>query len=321
MSPRDFGGPSPEEMGVKEKKGEIEAGFEVIPAKPETKPAMPPLARGSEPPRNLQLATVVSEIQAGISSEMRHADESALSRGRERLVDLPYLPADHFHQILDYDGVDEGVMMVATDAIVGSVSPAFRDWSTEYDDRRGRSVAVAQELIRGTPESIDHVFHVSDPRGGIKLKKVSGPAGDLFFVVDGTHRVAGSKLVGLHKLPARVENMTNLSEVHTEDPGLKSQWEKRIERGLIQGTVEETTTTSGSKRFNLKIKSETLPWMHLPQPALVEMTKLYFARYPEAREKMTLRATGEKIPLEALLDDIALSFYLADKWNEYKPNA
>ena len=278
-----------------------------------------PLTRQKEQLNSLQLVDVASEIRTSIPAEVQSADREALQAMQKELVELPYVPGEDMREVLDYDGEDEGVMMVDTDAIVGSVSPAFQNWSTEYESRKGRIVDIAQEIMKGNPEAVDHVFHVTDPEHGVKLKKVSGPGGDLFFVVDGTHRVAGSKLAQLPELPAQVENMTELSEVRTADPMLKSQWEQRIERGLIQGSVEETTTPSGQKNFNLKIDSQVLPWMNLPQNKLIKMTKFYFECYPKALEDIKSFRSDEKIPKEALLDEVAMNFYLADRWDEYKP--
>lgn len=276
-----------------------------------------PLTRQEERLKQLQLEDVVSSIRMSIPSELQSADRETLQAMQKELADLPYVPGEDMREVLDYDGEDEGVLMVDTNAIVGSVSPAFRNWSTEYEGRKGRIVDVAQEIMKGTPESVDHVFHVTDPSGAVKLKKISGPEGDLFFVVDGTHRVAGSKLAELPELPAQVENMTELSEVHTTDPQLRSQWEQRIRRGFIRGEVEEVTTPSGQKSYNLKIDSQVLPWMTLPQHKLIKMTKFYFECYPKALDGVKSLNTGELIPKEALLDEVAMNFYLADRWDEY----
>lgn len=299
-------------------KGLAEARADLGIAEPPTKvESETPLAREKEKLNSLQLADVASEMRASIPAEMHSANTEALYAMQQELADLPYVPGEDVKEILDYDGEDEGVMMVDTDAIVGSVSGAFEDWSSEYGSRKGRVVDVAQQLMKGTEETIDHVFHVKDPKHGVKLKKVSGPGGDLFFVVDGTHRVAGSKLARLPELPAQVENMTELTEVRTTDPLLKSQWEERIRRGLIRGTIEETTTTADRKTFHLKIESQVLPWMNLPQNKLIKMTKFYLEHYPSSLDNLKSFTTGEKIPKEALLDQVAMNFYLAGRWDEY----
>lgn len=285
---------------------------------PETK-GETPLSRQKERLNYLQLEDVAAEVRTSIPAEIQTADKESLQAMQKELASLPYVPGNDVRQILDYDGENEGVMMVDTAAIVGSVSPAFENWSNEYEDRQGRVVDVAQQLMKGTKESVDNVFHVTDSQKGIQLKKLSGPGGDLFFVVEGTHRVAGAKLARLPELPAQVENMTNLSEVRTTDPALKLQWEERIKRGFIHGTVAETVTPAGQKNFNLEIEAQVLPWMNLPQRDLIEMTKVYLERYPNSLDKLKSFTTDEKIPPEALLDEIAMNFYLADRWAEYKP--
>ena len=286
--------------------------------KSETEPNSP-LTRDKQRLSDLQLEDVVSEVRMSVPAELLTADREALSALQKELSNLPYVPGQDAREILGRDGENEGVMVVDTDAIVGSVSPAFRDWSTEYESRKGRIVDVAQEILKGTPESIEHVFHITDPAHGVKLKKISGPKGDLFFVADGTHRVAGSKLARLTELPAQVENMTELSELRTTDSALKSQWDLRIKKGFIRGKVEETTTPSGDKTYNLKIDSQVLPWMSLPQSKLTKLSTFYLDRYPNSLDDIRSFTTGEIIPKEALLNQDAMNLYLTDRWDEYRP--
>jgi len=270
-------------------------------------------------------------INEGVHRAIRQIPEDVLSADRETmegmqkdLEKLPYLSSNKTKELIAYSGEDEGVVMVETSKVVGSVSGAFRNWATEYDSRKGRVVAVAERIIEGTEGSIEHIFHLSNPEDGIKLKRISGPEGDLFIVVDGTHRVAGAKLVQLPELPAQVEKVPDLSETRTTDSQLKGQWENRIERGLIDGKIEETETvdpTTGVKKktFNLEIKAQVLPWAILSQQSFVDMTKFYLNHYPNALDNIKSLKTGEKIPKEVFLDGIAMNFYLADRWSEYKP--
>ena len=259
-----------------------------------------------------------------IPEDVLLADKETLEGMQEELKNLPYLSSNKTQELIAYSGEDEGVVMVETSKVVGSVSGAFRNWATEYDSRKGRVVAVAERIIEGTEGSIEHIFHLSNPEDGIKLKRISGPEGDLFIVVDGTHRVAGAKLVQLPELPAQVEKMPDLSETRTTDSQLKGQWENRIERGLIDGKIEETETvdpTTGVKKktFNLEIKAQVLPWAILSQQSFVDMTKFYLNHYPNALDNIKSLKTGEKIPKEVFLDGIAMNYYLADRWSEYKP--
>ncbi len=257
-------------------------------------------------------------IKTAIPAEVQSADEKTLQNMKEALADLPYLPGGDVKEILDFNGEDEGFQLVNTYAIVGSVSPSFENWSTEYQGRKGRTVDIAKEIMEGTEESVDKVFHIKDPKQGIKLKKLSGPSGDLYFVEDSSHRVSGAKLAQLPELPAQVENVTNVSEVNTDDLELKLQWEERIKCGLIKGHIEEVATKSGQKVFKLNIESQVLPWMNLPQGKLIEVTKFYFERYPNSLDNLKSFVTGKKIPKEVLLDTIAMNYYLADRWSEYQ---
>lgn len=278
-----------------------------------------PIARQAEQLTADHLEEVAQQIRTIIPPEIQSADRAFLEEEHKQLDRLPYMPGQDAKEFLDRTGIPEGMRMVKTEAIIGSVSPAFDDWSTEYDKRKGRAVDIATTLQMGTPEAVDRVFHVRDPKQGVRLKKISGPGGDIFFAMDGTHRVAGAKLLRLPEIPANIEDVTNAREVYSTDPLLRSEWEKKIRRGLIQGDVKEEFNKSvGKKVFKLTLKKQALPWMCLPQQRYLKMTQLYLKRYPESFDDIRSPTTKEKIPKEALTDEVAMNYYLADRWDEYK---
>lgn len=275
-----------------------------------------PLSKNKERLIELQKETILTMVRSSIPKEIQSADSESLEAMYKELAKIFYLPGDDAREILDYDGVDEGVVMVDTEAIVGNMSLECKDWQFEHEDKKGRVIKIAKEIMDGSEESVENVFKLREPEKGVKLKKITGPSGDIFFVINGTNKVAGSKLVQLPELPAQVENMTGLSEVNTSDPFLGSEWRDRIEKGLIKGKVQETTTITGQKNYNLEIESQVLPWMTLPQSKLIQMTKTYLGRYPNSLNNLKTYK-GEKIPPEALTNEIALKFFINGRWNEY----
>ncbi len=258
-----------------------------------------------------QIQSVIEMAKTSVPKEILEADDSTLRMEQKRLKGLPYFSGSNLQELLNYEGKKEGFAFVNTKDIVGGISPAFEDWSTEYTRRKDRVITIAKSLCQPTEESVEEIFHFEDPDSQIKLKKISGPGGDLFFVVDGHHRVSGCKLARLPEVPAQIESMNELSEVYTFNRNLAFQWRERLESGLINGSIDEAKQKNGETRFTLKIENQALPWMHLPQWALIKFNKFYESQYPGALDKL-------KIPKGALLDTVGFNYYLAGRYEEYE---
>jgi len=266
--------------------------------------------------QELSLEEVVSLVESGIPEEIKSLTIDELKVKQKELSKLPYLTAEIFSDLVGFRSEDLGLIMVETDDIVGSISGAFVNWSTEYDSRKGRDVAVAQQLINPTPESVDKIFHVSEPwfQSGIILRQVPTPEGNMYFVIDGSHRVAGCKLAQLKRIPAFVEKIPGKKEIPTYSYLLKSEWEEKIRRGLIVGKIEEVNDKEDGKYFVLDVQSQILPWMFLSTKKMVELNKFYFEHFPNARNLNSL-LNGEPIPKEVLTDDFRFTYYLANGWD------
>ncbi|MBT3230400.1 hypothetical protein HN358_01265 [Candidatus Uhrbacteria bacterium] len=259
---------------------------------------------------------VVLMVNESISDEIRGASREELETMRGDLDKEPFITSAEAHELFMCDAEDEGVALVDTKAIVGTVSGAFKNWGDEYQSRKGQVVDVAESLISGSDGDVERVFHMNSPTGGVKLRKISGPSGDLFFCIDGTHRTASAKLVNLGEMPARVENATNPESVSTSDKYVKREWEDRIKRGLIKGRIEKDEYAEGHDSYSLIIESQVLPWMVLSRHGMKKMTRVYLEKYPGSLDDLTT-LDGEKIPPEALVDEIAMNFFIAGEWDEY----
>ena len=232
----------------------------------------------------IKLEKIVSEIKESIPEDIKGLDTSQLEYMHKQLANLPYLSQTEFSELLYPQGQSLGMIMIDTEKIVGSISPAFTNWSTEYNDRKGRAVSVAKQLINPTEESIDNVFHIKDPRLGIKLKELPTPEGSLFFVMDGSHRVAGCKLARVPRIPALVEKIPESHVVSTYSSVLRAEWEKRIKCGLISGSIQEVIDEQNEKSYILKIESQVLPWMYLSSSKIVKLNMFYFSFFPDAKD-------------------------------------
>ena len=266
--------------------------------------------QNNEPSEN-KLEEIVSEINKSIPDDIKRLNTSQLEDMRKDLKELPYLYQEEFSELLYPQGQSLGMIMVDTDNIVGSISAVFKNWSTEYDSRKGRIVNVAKQLINPTTESIDNIFHIKEPRLGIRLKQISTPEGDLFFVIDGSHRVAGCKLAKVPKIPALVEKIPESHVVSTYSSVLKDDWEKRIKSGLISGSVQEVMDEENEKSYILKIGTQVLPWMYLPSSKIVKLNKFYFTFFPDAKDLKSL-LNDEYIPREVLMDETAFNDYISN---------
>jgi hypothetical protein len=276
-----------------------------------------PIESKSDNVVQLSIEEVVSLVESGIPQEVKILTSEELKEKQRELSKLPYLSSEVFSELVYVRGEDLGLIMVDTKDIVGSISSVFKDWSTEYDYRKGRNVAIAQQLINPTPESVDRIFHVSEPwfQSGIKLGQLSTPEGNMYFVFDGSHRVAGCKLAKLNRIPAFVETIPEANEISTNSFILKSQWEEKIKRGLIVGNVETPNNREDGNSFVLNIQSQILPWMYLSNNKIVELNKFYFEHFPNARNLNSL-LNGKPIPKEVLTDDSLFTDYLTNGWDK-----
>ena len=152
---------------------------------------------------------VIEMVAVDISPETKGLDDTELAEKQKQLKKLPYFPAIRAGDLLEKPGKQTEFAMAETDKIIGSVSVSFDDWSTEYVSRKGRAVEVAKEILQATPASLERVFHTQKPNEQIRLKRVSGPGGDVFFAIDGSHRIAGCKLVGIPEIPAQIEDVAS----------------------------------------------------------------------------------------------------------------
>ncbi|MDF1497566.1 MAG: hypothetical protein P1P90_05950 [Patescibacteria group bacterium] len=265
-----------------------------------------------EVPPGMTLPEVVRDIRSGIPEELKHTDRAELESRKEDLKNLPYIESKNTHEVINWrDAVPEGFKEVDTKDIIGSVSAAFTNWSTEYEKRSGRIVDVAQSLIKGNNSAVDRVFHINNaPYERIKLLKLSGPKGDIFIVKDGTHRVAGAKLAEVKQIPAEIENITEATKSKTLDLLRKFEWEKAIRNGLIDGEVIEEMV-NGEKVYELKIKKQVLPWADLSLDNFVKMNQAYEMAHPGALDDVKSVSSGSVIPKSVLLDKNLFIKYLA----------
>jgi hypothetical protein len=259
---------------------------------------------------------VVTMVRKSISSEVRGANDVELKEMQKKMKELPFVSGRHADELLVCNAEDEGVALVDASAIVGTVSLAFNDWSDEYQSRENQIITVAKSLMNGSEEDVERVFHLKKKLGGIRLRKVSGPGGDLYFCVDGTHRVACAKLVGLSEVPARIKNASNPESASTQNKYQKREWENKIEKGLIKGSVEEETQPGGEITYTLKIESQVLPWMMLSRRGMFKMTQVYLEKYPGSLEGLST-PDGKKIPAQALTGEVEFNFFMAGRWDEY----
>lgn len=225
-----------------------------------------------------------------------------------------YLGGVKIDDLVAGEGEDLGLHEVDDDVIVGSVSGVFENWGSEYETRKGRVGEIARSFVDDPIEVAEHVFHTEDSSQRIKLKRVQGPEGPIFFVKDGTHRVAAAKLAELPKILADVEGEAQPEKITTKDKNKKEHWKKMISVGLMNGAVTEEAGGS----YRLHVSDHILPWCLLKQHDFIDANKIYNRAYPGALSRLKNLKTGEPIPEEALVDELALNFYLSDRWSDYK---
>jgi RNase P/RNase MRP subunit p29 len=234
---------------------------------------------------------------------------------RERLEALrkePILDTNYFNLVaarLD----ERGFYWVPVDRIVGRpfASKNPNGWVHEYKGREGRIREIAKEILRIKEESsegnikyVEEVFHFRQPSARIKVIEIQGPAGSFYIVEDGSHRIAGAKLLGLEEIPCQVKEIKYPLEITftQEEENIVLDWRKKMELGIIEGSIKEEEI-NGRKLYRIKIERELLPWLRITNPFLISViSKVYEALFPGSLDNLP-------IPKEALLDPKAYVLY------------
>lgn len=278
-----------------------------------------PLARGSseagesEASPNERLKRELAHL-----SEQLPADEAARQAlYAERLTALADRPLLTGHQLDDaVRGVSPigHLAWIETRAVIGRTSRMPGGWSFEYDSRQGRAAKVAERLYQSatTPLLAEEVFHLEDkPDERIKLTAIEGPAGPMFLVDDGTHRMMGCMVAGLEYIPAEVKRIKYPILIETTSQEEMQDWEQKIQAGLIDGQLTTTTDTGGKPRYTLRVIREVVPWIRVQgEMDMTRISRAYEQLYPDALDQL-------EVPRDALIDPVAFNYYRAGRWQEW----
>ncbi|MCA9360126.1 hypothetical protein KC850_03755 [Candidatus Kaiserbacteria bacterium] len=234
----------------------------------------------------------------------------------ERLKGEPIIDTKTLYDVEPSRAEQSIFEFVETDKIVGrpNADNYENGWAHEYDERGGRISEIVQQVNNPEDETgIERIFHTEDGTNErIKLASYEGPAGPIYSVFDGTHRVAGIKASGLEKMPAEIFRTEYPYEKTTADSEEVADWQDKIDRGFIVGSIETIETKNGERSL-LKIESEVLPWIRVRnQNDIFKINQVYEQQYPGALELVGF-------PKETLTDKTALWAYMDgnfDKWRE-----
>lgn len=281
--------------------------------------------REGRPITRFEIPKVVSEeeVVSKISEQLKMAKESGvafneatLQERQKALAERPIINSDAFREATAVLEEEPTFSWVETDKIVGR---PFGDqnpggWSFEYSGRKGRIVEIAKELSQAEQDEqkIEHIFHPGKPNERIKLSVLEGPSGPMYSVEDGTHRVAGAMTAELREIPCDVKRIKYPLERITTAENDISDWQKKIELGLIQGKVETSQNDEGKKFYKLVVQEEVLPWIRTTsQSKLINISWLYEKMYPNSLDKLD-------VPRDALIDPIANNYFMAGRWKEWE---
>lgn len=201
---------------------------------------------------------------------------------------------------------------VETSKIIGrpGANEQSGGWSHEYEARKGRITEIVKQLSSKT--GIENVFHQDKPHERIKLIAIIGPQGPMYTVRDGTHRVAGAKAAELARIPCEVQAQKYPSEQLTRSLDEVADWERKISRGLIVGTIEVEKDSVGDDLYVLHTISEVLPWMRITSQAkFLKISQMYEKLYPGSLDKLS-------IPRDALVDSIANNYFMSGRMDEWQ---
>lgn len=222
---------------------------------------------------------------------------------RDRLEVLPFVKGEIMGDVTVPDE-NFKTQVVDTDLIVGSVQFSFADWSgnpDETDQRNALIEAIATDFIAdakvGTTKSVQRAFDTRNSLS-VKLGRIDGPEGPIYIAKDGSHRIAASKLAEMPKVLAKVETWSERKNVKTKSAARADEWAKLIERGLVAGIVEKTSTGE----FALKVEQQILPWCTAKQGDFTKSNLAYYSIYPEAFKNIKSLKDGKPLPEAIFLD-------------------
>lgn len=233
----------------------------------------------------------------------------------EKLKAEPVIDSNRFYDVEPSRGERSSLEYIDTGKIIGRPNADNYEtgWAHEYDERTGRIGEIVEQINHPDNEDgIERIFHTEEQSPDkIKLASYEGPAGPIYTVFDGTHRVAGIKASGLEKMPAEIFSTEYPYAKTSAEAEEISDWQDKIDRGFITGSIETVNTEDG-ERSTLKVESEILPWIRSRnQNDIFKINQAYEHQYPGALEKVGF-------PKETLTDKSALWAYMDGNFDQWK---
>lgn len=292
----------------------VEGLDEAISTRSTGKPEVPTFNTIDSKEETVTSAEEVSQrIKGQISEQVMQLSKDDLEARRKALRGRPQLSSTTLRDTLI--GIDQKPTFawVSTDKIVGRTWEHPEGWASEISSRKGRVLEIAEAMIHSDENAttIENVFHPSKPSERIKLTVIKGPAGPMYFVDDGTHRVTASMVAGLSEIPCAVKQIRYPLEEIAQDDFQAQEWQVAIERGLIDGEIQEFMGNGGQVLKKIIVRGEVLPWIRTTSQAdLIKISKIYEQLYPGSLDHLI-------IPREALINPVANNFFMAGKWDEW----
>lgn len=257
---------------------------------------------------------ISQRIQEQMTDSIGFLTLEDMERRRQELRSRPQLSAGTLYDSMinvDQNGTFKWVDLTN---VVGRTFETPDGWADENESRKGRIASIGKAIIdsREDPRILEEIFHYQKPNERIQMVAIEGPAGPIYEVTDGQHRVSGSLVAGLSEIPAEVKQVKYPLEqsVDIKELGLIADWKILIEKGLIDGDLQDYES-GGRQMKKLTVRSEVLPWIRTQsQTDLIKISKVYEQLYPGSLDNLP-------IPKQALLDPIANNFYMADRWREW----
>lgn len=260
-----------------------------------------------------------------IFDELRHQiSERDAVHTKDSLEESPIFDSRSVGDVergIDSGDVSEELSWASVDAIVGRSGADVQEggWAHEYSGRKGLIENVAQSIRDGEEDKLEQAFHVRRGKAHrVQLVALDGPSGSMYCVKDGTHRVAGSKLAGLREIPVMVRRPKFPLVFSGYDKDQARDIQRKIKLGFMKGSVK-TEMRSGKEFFICTIEKEILPWLHIKEGVNTKVARAYERLYPGSLDHIVL-SNGKEMPRDALVDDIALDYFVAGRWQEWVQN-
>ncbi len=120
--------------------------------------------------------------------------------------------------------------------------------------------------------------------------------------------------LGVEEIPVSLSKITYPLEQVASSQSDVDDWQSLIDRGLVIGRIESfRSSQTGTLLQKVVVESEAVPWIRAGN--IGKVSRAYESVHSGSLD--SVRFNGQDIPGVILFDEVAMSYYMAGRWNEW----